>query len=485
MMSLFSRQPRIHLGRTGPLGLRPLTLDRRAFAHHKHIIGTTGVGKSALMASLFVQLHTQGIGACLIDPHSDLAIECLGALADRGYFDRSDSYQRLIYLDFRRRDRFLPFNVLAQPYPDEDLGDWLVEVCTRAWPALGEGAAPTFENVVRHTTLLLCQNGRLPFTQFARVLTDKTFRDGLLATPGVDPQVIRFFRDRMDQWGREGALMKESSLNRADLLTYHPVLRYSLGQTTNVLDFRAIMDAGVSVIVNLGGLPEQVQRFLGAFICHGFEVAALSRENVPPEQRRHYELIMDEASMFVSQTEAGLSRILSLCRKYSLFVSVAHQSLSQFSSRMTSALQNAISIGFRTGREDAEWAARRFGRFDETDVKHLVDDPHAVERTHPVFSSLPEQHERWVRAIEELGRGEAYIRSGHTTTKIRTRILPRVKASRDQIEAIAKQYATTLMTPAAEVRALVDRPTVMPAVGPTSAPIAIWSREPLAPEERR
>jgi len=478
--SFLGRQPRITLGRTGPLGLWPVALDRRTLAQHKHIIGTTGVGKSALMASLFVQLHSQGVGTCLVDPHADLATECLGALADRGYFDRPDAYQKLLYLDFRRRDRFLPFNVLAQPYPDEDLGDWLVEVCTRAWPTLGEGNAPTFENVVRHTVLLLCQNGRLPFTHFARVLTDRNYRDQLLTTPGVDPQVLRFFRDRMDQWGREGAMMKESSLNRADLLTYHPVLRYSLGQSANLLDFRAIMDGGISVIVNLGGLPEQVQRFLGAFICHGFEVAALSRENMPPEERRHYELIMDEASMFVSQTEAGLSRILSLCRKYSLFVTVAHQSLSQFSSRMTSALQNAITIGFRTGREDAEWAARRFGRFEETEVKHLVEDPHAVERTHPIFSSLPEQHERWVRAIEELGRGQAYVRSGSRTTKIRTRILPRVRASRDQIEAIAKRYAMTLMTPAAEVRTFVDGSGDHPVMRPTREPIPIWSREPLS-----
>ena len=211
----FRRPPRIQLGRTGPLGLLPYTLDRRAVAHHKHIFGTTGVGKSALMASLFVQLHTQGIGACLIDPHADLATDCLGALSDRGWFDRPDAYRKLLYLDFRRRDRFLPFNVLAQPYPDEDLGDWLVEVCTRAWPALGEGRAPTFENVVRHTVLLLCQNGRIPFTHFARVLTDRTYREQLLVN-ATDPQVIRFFHDRMDQWGREAALMKESSLNRRD-----------------------------------------------------------------------------------------------------------------------------------------------------------------------------------------------------------------------------------------------------------------------------
>jgi hypothetical protein len=276
-----SHTPRLHLGYRGSRLLPlPYTLSSQEFAAHKHVIGTSGMGKSALMASLFVQLHTQGVACCLIDPHSDLALDCLQGLLDQGYFDQPKAFQKLLYVDFRRQDRFLPFNVLDQPYPDHAIADWLVEVCTRAWPALGEGAAPTFENLVRHATILLCQNGRLPFTQLARVLTDKPYRDSLLARV-TDPQVHRFFRDRVDQWGKEAALMKESSLNRADLLTFHPTLRYSLGQQRNVLDFRSLMDQGVSLIVNLGGLPEQVQRFLGAFICHGFEVAALSRADLP------------------------------------------------------------------------------------------------------------------------------------------------------------------------------------------------------------
>ena len=83
------------------------------------------------------------------------------------------------------------------------------------------------------------------------------------------------------------------------------------------------------------------------------------------------------------------------------------------------------------------------------------------------------------RAIEELGRGEAYVRNGHTTTKIRTRILPRVRASHDQIEAIATRYAMSLMTPAAEARALVDGTGDRPIPGPTAARVSIWGREPL------
>ena len=61
---------------------------------------------------------------------------------------------------------------------------------------------------------------------------------------------MRFFHLRMDQWGRDEAHMKESTLNRADLLTLSPVLRYSLGSTANRLSFRELIDSGRSLIVN-------------------------------------------------------------------------------------------------------------------------------------------------------------------------------------------------------------------------------------------
>src|SRR4051812_18491940 len=67
-----------------PLIGQPLELRGRAIHQHKHVIGLTGQGKSKLLASLFAQLHTQGIAAGVIDPHGDLARECLRLLIERG-----------------------------------------------------------------------------------------------------------------------------------------------------------------------------------------------------------------------------------------------------------------------------------------------------------------------------------------------------------------------------------------------------------------
>ncbi|MGH2530903.1 MAG: hypothetical protein ACRDJW_01230 [Thermomicrobiales bacterium] len=223
------------------------------------------------------------------------------------------------------------------------------------------------------------------------------------------------------------------------------------------------MDRGISLVVNLSRLDEQTQKLLGAFICHGFEVAALARAAVPEERRTPYELIMDEFVMFSSRTGEGLARILSLTRKYGLTLTLAHQTISQLSPRLLGALQNTIPIAFRLGRDDAEWAARRFGRFDPTQIKHVVADPAQQARTHPLFAPLPEQWEQWADALERLRPGEAFVKAGTQTTKLRT-VLPRLHSTREDLTPIIEHYAHRLMRPAAEVMPAVDgRAPIAPA----------------------
>ncbi len=41
-------------------------------SRHINVEGSSGVGKSTLLARLFVEHIRQGYGACLIDPHGDL-----------------------------------------------------------------------------------------------------------------------------------------------------------------------------------------------------------------------------------------------------------------------------------------------------------------------------------------------------------------------------------------------------------------------------
>jgi Type IV secretion-system coupling protein DNA-binding domain len=407
------------------------------------VLGKTGSGKSYFLASLFLALWHAGLPVTLLDPHGDLARVVLSQLTAAGQLTTEEQRQRLIYLDLPRAqaaNRFLPFNYLDQPYDDHAMAEHVAEACRRAWPELAHGA-PTFENILKHAVIALRQND-LPLTALADLLTDRQWRDTLLMEV-TDPQVVRFFHARVDQWGRDEATMKESTLNRADLLTLSPVLRYALGNKRNVLRFRSILDSGTSVIINLAIPSPDTRRLLGCLLTVGMEAAALSRADASTETRRiTHHLILDEFSQFMAQSEESLTRMLSETRKYGLFCVMAHQNWSQASDRLKGALQNVgLEIILKAGRPDAEYSARLFGSVDPDKVKHTVEDEAAEERTHPTYYPLVEQWERQVQAIQRLQVGQAFVRlpSDHVQ-RVRIPRLPPIIPSRQLLADVDAYY---------------------------------------------
>lgn len=363
-----ARLPRVRLG-TIPLlfGLRlPYTLPPSALGTHIHLMGLSGAGKSKLLALFAAQLISQGHGCAVIDPHADLTQDILLVLLRQGYFRRPHAFEKLLYLEFGRTDRFVPFNILRSSSDPYQVARLLVEACTRAWPSLSGGAAPQFENLLLAATTVLIAN-QLPLTALTPLLTNAAYREQLL-TRVADPLVTAFFRERYAP--SHGTGLSESTLRRAFLLSYPPPLRFSLGQRENLLNFRGLMDRGISMLCNLGTVDAQTQRILGSLLTVGFETAALSRANQPPAFRRPYHLFVDEFAQFAAQSETALENVLALTRKYRLFLVLAHQTWSQLSTGLRGAVQNTTFLSFRLGAEDAQWAAERIGSITPYAVKY-------------------------------------------------------------------------------------------------------------------
>src|SRR5687768_17379539 len=182
-MRWWDRGPTILLGTSRFLlfGKRTLRITPRQAQAHIHVLGKTGSGKSYFLAGLFLAMHEAGMPATLIDPHGDLAELVLTHLIQRGEFAHRSPYERLLYLDLpaaARAGRFLPFNYLRQPYDDSAMAELVAEAARRAWPELATGA-PTFENILKHSVIVLRQNGQ-PLTKLADLLVDKSFREQLL-----------------------------------------------------------------------------------------------------------------------------------------------------------------------------------------------------------------------------------------------------------------------------------------------------------------
>ncbi len=427
-----------------PLWSMPLTLKYPRFCCHMHCLGVSGTGKSKWLESIFLQLFQQRIGISFIDPHGDSADALLSYLLQLDLLEKNRS--RLLYIEFQEDNYFLPWNILKQDALPHAIAGLFKEAMHRAWPALSGGAAPMFDTLIQDGVKVLISAG-LPITSLYRLLTDKAYRDQLLQHER-DWDVVSFFHDQYDRLStREQVDQAGAALRRAHLLTFSPVLKYSLGQQENVLDIAQLIDSGVSVIYNLSRVQDQeVRRLLGCFLSILYEQAALSRDGTTRQRTQHH-LIVDEMGEFVSQSEQGLSRILSQARKSNFFVILAHQTWSQATERLRGALQNCqISVVFGVGREDAERQARNIGRVNIERIKHEVANETALERTHPLYESVPEQWEEQIQHLVDLKPRHAVVRGrGMQPVEIKTLTMPKIRVSLEQVDKIKQYYRDKIM----------------------------------------
>jgi hypothetical protein len=233
-------------------------------------------------------------------------------------------------------------------------------------------------------------------------------------------------------------------LRRARQLTRLPIFRYSFSQAENRLDFQPILANKQSVILNLGIPVEAAKGLLGCLATISLQQAVLARAGQDEEDRAYapHFLLIDEFSVFAPQSAKALATMLSQCRKFGLFLVMAHQNWDQADDRLKAAMQNVgIEVIFSLGRGDAEHSAPIIGRVNPQVIKHAVADPAAEERTHPVFAPIGEQWETWVQTLRDLPRGEAFIKPLRTpATRIRTTYMRRPQLDRDAIAAVHETY---------------------------------------------
>src|SRR4030042_2346729 len=132
---------------------------------------------------------------------------------------------------------------------------------------------------------------------------------------------------------------------------------------------RQVMDKGKILILNLskGRIGEDNSRLLGALLITKLQLAAMSRVNIPEEERRDFFLYVDEFQNFCTNS---FINILSEARKYRLSLLLANQYIAQLeemtptgrSSEVRDAIFGNVGtlVSFRVGAEDAEYLEKEF-----------------------------------------------------------------------------------------------------------------------------
>lgn len=331
---------------------------------HIYIIGQTGVGKSGLLELLTLSDIYYDQGFCVIDPHGDYAQNMLEFIPERRvrdvvYFNPADSAYPI---------GFNPLEV-TDPSMKNHISSELVGVLKRMFESWG----PRLEYILRYTILALLDYPNATMLDITRMLTEKPFRDDVIKHT-TDPVVKTFWTTEFASWNDKFAAEAVAPvLNKVGAFVANPMIRNIIGQTNSTFNIREIMDNGKILIVNLsrGLVGEDNAAILGSLMVTKIQLAAMSRANVPLDQRKPFYLYVDEFQNFATDSFAV---ILSEARKYGLNLTVANQYVSQMNPVVRDAVFGNVGsmISFRVGADDAAFLSKYFApQFEPTDLMTL------------------------------------------------------------------------------------------------------------------
>lgn len=327
---------------------------------HVYVLGSSGVGKSKGLATWIQGDIVNGSGCGVIDPHGDLVNDVVANLED---------FQDVILVEMTDPENIVGFNPLEQ---QEGIDPYtqaleLVEVFRKIWN-LSDNKTPRLIEILRNAVITLIEAGGT-MLDIEPLLTNEDFREEKMKYVTYEA-VDSFWRNRFDKWEERDRISNvESTLNKVSSFTSDPRIRLMLSAQKSTIDFRQIMDEGKTVLINLAkGVLRTNSFLLGALFVAKIQMAAMSRVNLPTNERKPFYLYVDE---FQNYATLSFAEIMSEARKYGLSLVLAHQSLVQLSEELRDIiLGNAKNfIIFRCDRQDAELIIKYIKDYDPFDWK--------------------------------------------------------------------------------------------------------------------
>ncbi|CAN5173188.1 hypothetical protein BH11PAT4_BH11PAT4_2740 [soil metagenome] len=340
-----------------------IKLDDRK--RHIYIIGKSGVGKSTLLENMVIDDIKLGRGVVIVDPHGEFADKVVDSIP-------ANRIEDAIVIDPADTDWPISFN------PLEQVGEAFRGLVASGFVGVlkkifGDSWGPRLEYILRNTTLALLESPNSTMMGIPRMLTDRPYRESVVANV-TDPVVRAFWQYEWN--GMEPKQQSEAIgpiLNKVGQFLSSSMIRNLTCQPASTVNFRKAMDEKKILVVNLskGKIGEDAMALLGSMIVTRVQLAAMSRADVPPDQRPDCFLYVDEFQNFATDSFAT---ILSEARKYNLGLTIAHQYIAQLSDTVRDAVIGNVGsmILFRLGTPDAEALQREFApTFEVSDMISL------------------------------------------------------------------------------------------------------------------
>jgi len=347
-----------------PFGIK--TDDRR---RHMYLIGKTGMGKTTMMENLAIQDIRNGHGIAFLDPHGDSVQRILNSIP-------SERVNDVVYFNPADLEFPVAFNILESVDAKYKhlVASGLMGVFTKIWANLWSAR---MEYILNNTILALLDSPGNTLLGITRMYVDKKYRKKIVDNI-KDPMVRAFWTDEYANYNEKYRTEAIAPIqNKVGQFLSSGIVRNIVGQPKSTIDLREIMDKGKILIMDLskGKVGEDNSALLGAMVVTKLQLAALSRADLPENQRKDFYLYVDEFQNFATDSFAT---ILSEARKYRLDLIVGHQYIRQLIDGDNTKVRDAVlgNVGtiilFRIGAEDAKLLAKEFEpQFTEVDMLNL------------------------------------------------------------------------------------------------------------------
>ncbi|HMQ01573.1 MAG TPA: type IV secretion system DNA-binding domain-containing protein [Candidatus Doudnabacteria bacterium] len=347
-----------------PFGIKPD--DRR---RHMYIIGKTGMGKTTMMENMVIQDIRNGNGVCFIDPHGDSIQKILDYVPQSRIND-------VVYFNPADLEHPIAFNILesVETRYKHLVASGLMGVFTKIWASMWSSR---MEYILNNTILALLDSPGNTMLGIVRMYVDKKYRKKIVDNI-KDPMVRAFWIEEFANYAEKYRTEAVAPIqNKVGQFLSSAVIRNIVGQPKSTIDLRDIMDNNKILLLDLskGKVGEDNSALLGAMIITKLQLAALSRVDIPEQERKDFYLYVDEFQNFVTDSFAT---ILSEARKYRLNLTMGHQYIGQLTPENNNKVRDAVfgNVGtmvvFRVGAADAEYLETEFEpAFTPNDIVNL------------------------------------------------------------------------------------------------------------------
>lgn len=325
---------------------------------HVYVVGGTGNGKTTMLEYAILQDIRSGKGIAVIDPHGDSARRLLRYIPE-------NRMQDVIYFNPRDYDFPVGLNLLELPeglsgselaHQKDLVTEAVISVLSKIFDDNADTNAYRIERVMRNAihTAFTIKDATL-FTVL-RLLTESSYRHAMTRNL-QDERLRRFWKEELGKAGEfQRVKISGGPVTRIERFESSESAKRVLGQTKSTINFEDIMNTGKILICNFskGSIGEDTSTLFGTTVLAKLQLAAWRREELPQSERRPFYLYVDEFQNFATTSFMDL---FSEARKYKLFVTIAHQSVSQLkdSSALNTILDNVGTVvAFRSKSKPTE-----------------------------------------------------------------------------------------------------------------------------------